>query len=127
MRKAIEDQWVQRRIQDTAFERQQEIEAGERIIVGVNEFTVEEEEKHVDIEEVSEAQQRKQVGRLEEVREARDDEAVEARLDALETAARGDENLMPHIVAAVKAYATTGEICDTMRDVFGEYQPGASV
>jgi len=127
MRRAIEDQWVQRQIQDTAYQRQEEIEEGERIIVGVNEFTVEEEEKHVDIEEVSEQQQRRQVERLEEIRNERDSEAVEASLAALEDAARSDENLMPYIVDAVKAYATTGEICDTMREVFGEYQPGASL
>ncbi|PSP87796.1 methylmalonyl-CoA mutase [Halobacteriales archaeon QS_4_66_20] len=127
MRKAIENQWVQRQIQDTAFERQQEIENGERVIVGVNEFTVEEEDRHVDIEEVSEAQQQKQANRLEEVREMRDEEAVQAKLDALESAARGEENLMPYIVDAVKVYATTGEICDAMREVFGEYQPGASL
>jgi methylmalonyl-CoA mutase N-terminal domain/subunit len=126
MRKAIEDQWVQRQIQDTAFERQQEIEDGERIIVGVNEFTVDEEE-HVDIEEVSEEDQRKQMDRLESVRTERDDEAVEDALDALEAAARGQENLMPYIVDAVKVYATTGEICHTLRDVFGEYQPGAAL
>jgi methylmalonyl-CoA mutase N-terminal domain/subunit len=127
MRKAIEDQWVQRQIQDTAFERQQEIENGERIIVGVNEFTVEEEDRHVDIEEVSEAQQQTQETRLKEVRQMRDDEEVAAKLDALESAARGEENLMPYIVDAVKVYATTGEICDAMRTVFGEYQPGASL
>ncbi|PSQ62406.1 MAG: methylmalonyl-CoA mutase [Halobacteriales archaeon SW_8_66_22] len=127
MRKAIENQWVQRQIQDTAFERQQEIENGERIIVGVNEFTVEEEDRHVDIEEVSEAQQQTQETRLKEVRQMRDDEEVAAKLDALESAARGEENLMPYIVDAVKVYATTGEICDAMRTVFGEYQAGASV
>jgi len=126
MRKAIESQWVQRQIQDTAFERQQEIESGDRIIVGVNEFTAE-EERHVDIEEVSDEQQRTQEQRLAAVREERDDGAVEAKLAALEDAARGDDNLMPYIVDAVKVYATTGEICDAMREVFGEYQPGASV
>jgi len=126
MRRAIEDQWVQRQIQDTAFQRQQEIESGERIIVGVNEFTVE-EEAHVDIEEVSAAEQRKQTDRLERVRDERDDAAVEDALAALETAAGTDENLMPYIVDAVKVYATTGEICHTMRDVFGEYQPGAAL
>jgi methylmalonyl-CoA mutase N-terminal domain/subunit len=126
MRKAIEDQWVQRQIQDTAFDRQQEIEAGERIIVGVNEFTVEEEE-HVDIEEVSEEQQRRQQERLDDVRAERDDEAVDDALGALEDAARGDENLMPYIIDAVKVYATTGEICNTLRDVFGEYTPGAAI
>ena len=126
MRRAVESQWVQRQIQDTAFQRQEEIESGERIIVGVNEFTVEEEE-HVDIEEVSEAQQRRQKERLADLRAERDDEAVEAALDALEDAARGDANLMPPILDAVTVYATTGEICNTLRDVFGEYSPGAAL
>ncbi len=126
MRQAIEDQWVQRQIQDTAFDRQQEIEAGERIIVGVNEFTVEDEE-HVDIEEVSKEEQQKQMNRLNSVRDERDDEAVEDALSALGDAAHSDENLMPYIVDAVKVYATTGEICHTLRDVFGEYKPGAAL
>ena len=126
MRQAIEELWVQRQIQDTAFERQQEIDSGERIIVGVNEFTVEEDE-HVDIEEVSKADQNRQLQRLQSVREERDEEAVESALAALETAASGEENLMPYLIDAVKVYATTGEICDTLRDVFGEYQPGAAV
>ena len=123
MRKAIEDQWVQRQIQDVAFERQREQEEGERIIVGVNEFEVDQEEE-VDIEEVSEKEERKQKENLAQVKDERDDEAVEAKLDALREAAEGDENLMPYIIDAVKVYATTGEICDAMRDVYGEYQPG---
>jgi len=126
MRKAIEAGWVQRQIQDVAFERQQEIESGERVIVGVNRFTVDEEEE-VDIEEVSQAVQEGQRERLEELRAERDTEAVETTLDALEEAARGEENLMPYIIDAVKAYATTGEICDAMREVFGEYRQGAAV
>ena len=109
-----------------AFERQREQEAGERIIVGVNEFEVEEEGEK-DIEEVDEAVEAAQQERVEAVRADRDDEAVEAALDALREAAEGDANLMPYIVDAVKAYATTGEVCDTLRAVFGEYQPGASM
>ncbi|MEF8851958.1 MAG: methylmalonyl-CoA mutase family protein [Haloarculaceae archaeon] len=127
MLRAIEDQWVQRQIQDVAFERQREIDEGERVIVGVNEFTVEEDEQGVDIEEVSEAQERRQRQRLASVREERDDEAVAAALAALGEAARGDDNLLPYILDAVKAYATTGEICDELRDAFGEYQPGAAL
>jgi methylmalonyl-CoA mutase N-terminal domain/subunit len=120
MRRAIEDQWVQRQIQDVAFERQREIETGERIIVGVNEYEVDEEPKE-DIEEVSEAEQRRQRERLAELREDRDNEAVEDALAGLKDAAASDQNVMPHIIDAVKAYATTGEICNAMRDVFGEY------
>jgi methylmalonyl-CoA mutase N-terminal domain/subunit len=120
MRQAVEDQWVQRQIQDVAFERQQEIDTGERIIVGVNEYEVDEEPKE-DIEEVSEEEQRRQRERVEEIREDRDSEAVEDALAGLKDAAESDQNVMPHIIDAVKAYATTGEICNAMRDVFGEY------
>jgi methylmalonyl-CoA mutase N-terminal domain/subunit len=126
MRKAIETQWVQRQIQDVAFERQREQEAGERIIVGVNEFEVEERGEQ-DIEEVDEAVEAAQQESVAEVRKERDDDAVEAKLDALRQAAQSDANLMPYIVDAVKVYATTGEVCDVLRDVFGEYQPGSSM
>jgi methylmalonyl-CoA mutase N-terminal domain/subunit len=126
MLRAVEDQWVQRQIQDVAFERQEEIEDGSRVIVGVNEYQVD-EEPEVDIEEVTEEDQRRQVDRLETVRAERDDEEVEAALGALSEAARGDGNLMPYILDAVKAEATTGEICDVLRDVFGEYHPGGVV
>jgi methylmalonyl-CoA mutase N-terminal domain/subunit len=126
MREAIEAQWVQRQIQDVAFDRQEEIESGDRIIVGVNEFEVD-EETEMDIEEVEPEQERKQVESLAELKADRDDEAVDAALAALEDAAAGEENVMPYIVDAVKAYATVGEICDVMRDVFGEYQPGSAL
>jgi methylmalonyl-CoA mutase N-terminal domain/subunit len=120
---AVKSQWVQGRIQDVAFDRQQEIEEGERIIVGVNEFRVE-EEPEVDLEEVTEEDERRQIDRLESVREERDDEAVEAALATLRETARGDDNLLPPIVDAVKTYATVGEISNVLRDEFGEYQPG---
>ena len=126
MRRAIEDQWVQRQIQDVAFERQREQEAGDRVVVGVNEYAVE-EEADVDVQEVDEGQERRQRERLAAIRRERDDEAVEARLAALREAAEGEENLLPSLVDAVKAYATTGECCDALRDVFGEYQPGSSL
>jgi methylmalonyl-CoA mutase N-terminal domain/subunit len=123
MRKAVENEYVQGQIQDVAFERQREIESGERIIVGVNEYQVDEEPKE-DIEEVSEEEQRQQRERVQQLREDRDSEAVEAALADLKEAAEGDENVMPYIVDAVKAYATTGEICNALRDVFGEYRAG---
>ncbi len=126
MLEAVERQWVQRQIQDTAFDRQREIEEGERIIVGVNEFQVD-EEPEMDVQEVTEEDERRQIDRLESVRERRDGEAVDASLEALRSAASGEENLMPHIVTAVKAYATVGEICDVLREEFGEYQPGSAL
>jgi methylmalonyl-CoA mutase N-terminal domain/subunit len=123
MLSAIQDQWVQRQIQDVAFDRQREQEEGDRVIVGVNEYQVEEEED-VDIEEVDEKLEGEQIDRVQDLRDRRDEEAAQAALQAVRDAARGDENLMPYLVDAVKAYATTGEICDAMRDVFGEYRGG---
>jgi len=126
MAQAIEDQWVQRQIQDVAYERQQEQEAGDRIIVGVNEYTVDEEEP-VDIEEVDETLEAQQHERLDELRDERDDALVAERLDALRDAAASDANLLPPMIDAVKAYATVGEVCNVLRDEFGEYQPGAAM
>jgi methylmalonyl-CoA mutase N-terminal domain/subunit len=123
---AVADQWVQRQIQDVAFDRQQEIESGERVIVGVNEFTIEEEE-HVDIQEVTAEDEQRQIDSLERQKADRDEAAVEEALDALRTAAEGDDNLMPYIVDAVKTYATVGEISDVLRDVFGEHHPGSAL
>jgi methylmalonyl-CoA mutase N-terminal domain/subunit len=124
MLEAVKSRWVQRHIQDTAFERQQEIEEGERIIVGVNEYQVD-EDPQVDLEEVTEEDERRQVERLERTREERDDEAVEAALAAVRSAARGDANLLAPMIDAVKAYATVGEISGVLREEFGEYRPGA--
>jgi methylmalonyl-CoA mutase N-terminal domain/subunit len=123
MLEAVESQWVQRQIQDVAFERQREIEEGDRVIVGVNEFEVD-EEPEMDLEEVDPEQERNQRDRLQEVKADRDSAAVENALASLREAAQGSENVMPHIVDAVKAYATVQEISDVLRDEFGEYKPG---
>ncbi|MGM0592261.1 MAG: acyl-CoA mutase large subunit family protein [Halobacteriota archaeon] len=126
MLEAVKSQWVQRKIQDTAFERQREIESGDRVIVGVNEYRTD-EEPAIDIQEVTEADERRQVGRLDEVKSRRDDEAVDAALETIGEVARGEDNLVPPIIDAVKAYATVGEVCDVLRDEFGEYQPGSAL
>ncbi|WP_323174009.1 methylmalonyl-CoA mutase family protein [Natrialba sp. PRR66] len=123
---AVEQQWVQRQIQDTAFDRQKEIEDNERIIVGVNEFEVD-EDPEMDVQEVTEEDERRQIDNVESVREDRDEETVDAALESLREAARNGDNLMPYIIEAVKAYATVGEICNVLRDEFGEYQPGSAV
>jgi methylmalonyl-CoA mutase N-terminal domain/subunit len=123
MLEAVKSRWVQGRIQDVAFDRQREIEEGERIIVGVNEYQVD-EDPEVDLEEVTEEDERRQIDRLETVRTERDDEAADAALAAVRETARGDDNLLPPIVDAVKTYATVGEISNALREEFGEYQPG---
>ena len=122
---AIESQWIQRQIQDVAYDRQREIETGERVIVGVNEYTVADEQPEIELEEVSEADERRQRRRLSEVKADRDDEAVDAALARIRDAARGEGNLLPPILEAVKAYATVQEISDVFREEFGEYKPEA--
>ena len=119
---AVESGWVKRQIQDVAFDRQEEIESGDRVVVGVNEFQVD-NEPHVDVEEADVDDETRQQERLQAVKADRDDAAVEAALATVREAAAGDDNVMPPIVDAVKAYATVGEISDVLREEFGEYRP----
>ena len=123
MLRAVDTGYVQQQIQDVAYRRQQEIESGERIIVGVNEFEVD-DEPAMDLETVDEDDESRQVDRLEDVKDERDDEAVEAALAAVAEAAASGENVLPPTIEAVKAYATVQEVCDVFREEFGEYQPG---
>ncbi len=118
---AIEKGFVQREIQDSAYRYQREIEKGERIVVGLNRFQVE-EARPTNLLRVDPAVRTSQVERLKKLRSERDDAAVETRLADLKKCAEGDRNLIPFMLDAVKAYATLGEICDVLRGVFGEYQ-----
>ena len=123
MLRAVDAGYIQRQIQDVAFERQQEIETGERIIVGVNAFEVD-EEPEMELESADERDEQRQIERLEKVKTDRDEERVSDALDTVRAAAAGDDNVLPPVIEAVKAYATVQEICDVFRDAFGEYQPG---
>ena len=123
MLRAVDTGYIQQQIQDVAYERQQEIESGDRIIVGVNKFEVD-EEPEMDLESVDEQNEAQQVERLEQIKVDRDDEAVDDALAAVAEAAAGDENVLPPVIEAVKAYASVQEIADVFRDEFGEYQPG---
>ncbi|RBI61863.1 methylmalonyl-CoA mutase [halophilic archaeon] len=117
----IERGYFHREIQDSAYEYQERVEEGEEVVVGVNEYQIEEDTKP-DILQVDEDTRDRQLERLEAVREERDDDAVEETLAALEDAIRDDKNVMPYIVDAVKAYATMGEIMDVFRAEYGGYQ-----
>jgi methylmalonyl-CoA mutase N-terminal domain/subunit len=119
---AIEQGYIQREIQEAAYRYQREIERNERIVVGVNQFTADEDTRP-QILRVDESVAQGQRERLAALRSRRDQAAVEQTLVALENAAKGADNLMPLILTAVEAYATTGEICHTLRRVWGEYQP----
>ncbi len=118
---AIEKGFIQREIQDSAYSYQREIEQEERIVVGVNRFQVE-EEKPTNLLRVNPAVRTSQIERLQKLRSERDDAVVGKCLDHLKQGAAGDRNLIPLMLEAVKAYATLGEICDVLREVFGEYQ-----
>jgi methylmalonyl-CoA mutase N-terminal domain/subunit len=124
MQAAVERGWVQREIQDSAWDRQQAIEDGDEIVVGVNAFEAEEDTRESPLEIPDDLEER-QVERLAAFREQRDPREAEAAVDALESAATTDENLMPYIIDAVRAEATTGEICDALRRAWGEYQDPA--
>jgi methylmalonyl-CoA mutase N-terminal domain/subunit len=118
----IESGYMQREIQEAAVRQQQEIEDGRRVVVGVNKFVTEEEQPPT-IFRVDNERAKKQVERVRRLRAERDNEAVRASLVGLNEAARGDDNLMPPLLDAVKSYATLGEICGELRTVFGEYTP----
>jgi len=122
---AIEKGFIQKEIADSAYRYQKEIESGERVVVGLNKFQVKEEEKPKDLLKVDPAVAERQIARLKELKASRDNAAVQQALAEVKAAAEGDANLMPPILKAVKALATLGEICDTLRAVFGEYQAAA--
>ncbi len=122
---AIEKGFIQKEIGDSAYRYQKEIEAGQRLIVGLNKFQVKEEEKPKDLLKVDPTVGDRQIARLQELKGTRDNGAVSQALAELKTAAEGDANLMPPILQAVKVLATLGEICDTLRAVFGEYEAAA--
>ena len=123
---AIEKAYVQKEIQDSAYKWQMEVERKERVIVGVNKFQI--EEKPVEgLLKIDESVGKLQKDKLAKLRATRDNAAVTAKLAALEAACKGEDNLMPLILDAVKAYATLGEVCGVMRKVFGEYQPGSTL
>jgi len=121
MIRAIESGFVQTEIQRAAFEYQHSVERKENIVVGVNEF-VTEDARQIPTLRIDAEIERAQIARLQTLRAKRDFAKTKAVLAALEQRARTTENLLPAILAAVEAYATVGEISDTLRRVFGEYQ-----
>ena len=119
---ALETGFLQREIADAAYIYQMEEDRRERITVGVNEYNTG-EEMDIPLLRVDREGERMQIDGINELRRIRDSRDVAEKLRALESAARGNENLMPPLIDAVKSYATLGEMMDVFRDVFGEYQP----
>jgi methylmalonyl-CoA mutase N-terminal domain/subunit len=117
---AIEKGFVQKEIQESAYRYQKAVEQGERVVVGLNKFQVK-EPKPSNLLRVDPVVRELQMEKLARLKQTRDNGKVQAGLAVLKKAAEGTENLMPPILEAVRAYATLGEICDTLREVFGEY------
>jgi methylmalonyl-CoA mutase, N-terminal domain len=125
MVEAIEKGFPQREIQDSAYQYQKAVERGEQTIVGVNKYQTEEASGGIPILVIDESVRPHQVERLERTRDRRDAGAVTAALDKLRGAAKAKENTMPATIEAVRAYASLGEICAALRDVYGVYEEPA--
>ncbi|HWF03937.1 MAG TPA: methylmalonyl-CoA mutase family protein [Candidatus Angelobacter sp.] len=119
--RAIEQGYIQQEIQNAAYDFQQGVDRLENVVVGVNRFQ-NEGEKSVPVLRIDEALEGRQVERLRALRQRRDKVAWESAIRNIEDAARGDQNLMPHIIHAVENFCTVGEVSDALRRVFGEHQ-----
>ena len=119
--KAIERGYIQQEIQNAAYDFQQKLEAKQAIVVGVNEFVIDEEHE-VELQRIDPNLERNQVERLKALRAKRDPAKWKGAVQVVKDAAKNGENLMPRIIAAVEANATVGEVADAMREVFGEYR-----
>ena len=119
--KAIEKGYIQKKITSSAYSYQEAVDSGEQVIVGVNKFVVEDEHIPPTLE-IGMETERRQIERLKRLKEERDNQRVSEVLDRVRNVARGDENVMPVLIEAVKAYATVGEISDALREVFGEHR-----
>ncbi len=120
--RAIEAGFYQDEIHEAAFRIQQGIESGERVVVGVNRF-VEAEEQPIELQRISEIETAKQVERVRALRADRDQAAVDAALAVVASTAVGTGNLWSPMKQALRVRATLGEVSDTLREAFGEYQP----
>ena len=118
---AIEKGFPQREIANASYKYQREIEANKRTIVGVNDFVLEGEEITIPVLKIDPEIERRQVERTQRIRRERDKKKFEESLNELRKASEGTDNVMPHIINAVKAHATVGEICDVWRDIWGEW------
>ncbi len=119
--RAIEQGFMQKEIQQSAYEYQKEVESNQRVVIGVNKFVVQQDDP-TDLLKMDPTVAERQEEKLKKLREERNGQQVAETLKKLRSAAQTDENLMPLILDAVKAYATIGEICDVLREVFGEFQ-----
>jgi len=124
--KAIEKGFIQKEIQNSAYDYQKDVEDKKRVVVGVNQFQSEEETMK-DLLKVNPKIEKQQIKKLEEVKNSRKENEVKEKLNDLKEAANSDKNVMPFILECVKSYATLGEVCDQLRDIFGEYKDSIKI
>ena len=122
MVKAIEHGFPQREIADAAYRYQRAVELKERVVVGVNDFVLDNEKLDIPILKIDHSVEQEQHHRLEALRQHRDNTRVKVLLDEVTQACAGNANVMPAILDAARAYATLGEICGAMKKIFGDYQ-----
>jgi len=125
MVEAVEKGFPQREVQESAYQYQKALERGDQTIVGVNKYEMKDQGQEVPTLVIDESVRERQLERLEQTRTRRDKAAVEKSLDSLRIAAQQGNNTMPATIEAVRAYATLGEICSALRDVYGIYEEPA--
>lgn len=126
MIKAIDEGFVQKEIQKSAYKFEKEMEAGNKIVVGVNKYKTDEDEVS-DLLKIDEKIQEEQIKFLKKIKSERNEAETKNKLEKLREAAVGEQNLMPFLIEAVKSYASIGEISNTLREVFGEYKENVTI
>ena len=124
---AIEQGYMQGEMSAHAYEDQRDIETKRSIVVGVNKFVDNKQLAEQDVLTADLSVAERQIAKVEKMKDGRDQKAVDAALTALKQACAGEENLMPYLIDAVKTYATLGEICGVMKEIFGEYRQDGSM
>jgi methylmalonyl-CoA mutase N-terminal domain/subunit len=119
---AIEKGFFQKEIADSSYKYQREVDEKKRVIVGVNDYKIEKEKLPIELLRIDPKVEKEQVANLQKLRRERDNRKVEEALSKLHRSGEKDENLMPPIIEAVKAYASLGEICEVLRQIYGEYK-----
>ena len=118
---AIKDGWTQQEIANSSYKYQQSIDQKEKIVVGLNKYT-EDDELNINLQKIDENALKKQVSRLKDLKVSRDNMSVKNKINAIEQCSQANENLIPKIIEAIRSECTLGEISDSMRKSFGEYK-----
>ena len=120
--KSIEEGRIQREILEEAYEKQKRVESGEQVVIGLNHFVIDEEERELNLHEYDENMAEAQIKSLDDIMHTRDNAKVKQHLDALRIAARSTDNLMPYLIEAFRDYVSLGEVCHVFKEEFGTFE-----